>query len=150
MTFTITGIIDSLSGFLKAKYPQYPVYDSPNQQGSRFPCFFVFPMPSSVDDEVGSRYRRDLGIDIIFVQQRNAVNQNYQLCEIAEYLDVALETFPYTDGSGSEVPLHTFERQWQIEDQELHYQFHIRQRVCLPEETNLMREMEEYHAGIKK
>ena len=45
MTFTINNLINSLAGVLKAKYPEYPVYTSPNQQGTNVPCFFIFLMP---------------------------------------------------------------------------------------------------------
>ena len=127
MTFTIPNIINGIGSLLEEKYPQYPVHDSPNRQGSSFPCFFIFLMPSTSEDEVGSRYLRDLGIDIVFVQERNVVDQNAQIYEIAEFLDESLDMLLYSDGSGQTALIHTFERQWQIEDQELHYQFHIRQ-----------------------
>ena len=65
MTFTIDNLINSLAGVLKAKYPEYPVYTSPNQQGTNVPCFFIFLMPSTVTAEVDERFYRDLGIDII-------------------------------------------------------------------------------------
>ena len=117
MTFTIDNLINSLAGVLKDKYPEYPVYTSPNQQGTQFPCFFIFLMPSTVTAEVDGRFYRDLGIDIIFVQERNMVNGNAAIQSIQDYLDYSLETFPYTDGVGSPVPLHTFERQASVEDQ---------------------------------
>ena len=145
MIFTLEHIVNSLAGLLKAEYPEYPVYDSPNQQGTRFPCFFIFFMPSTVDSHVGDRFLRDLGIDIVFVQQRNLVNGNVRIHAIAQYLDETLELFPYSDGSSDPVMIRTFERQWKNEDMELHYQFHIRQRVALPRENMLMREMEENH-----
>ena len=150
MTFTIPNIINGIGSLLEEKYPQYPVHDSPNRQGSSFPCFFIFLMPSTSEDEVGSRYLRDLGIDIVFVQERNVVDQNAQIYEIAEFLDESLDMLLYSDGSGQTALIHTFERQWQIEDQELHYQFHIRQRVKLPEARNPMTEMEENNVGIKE
>ena len=149
MIFTLEHIVNSLAGLLKAEYPEYPVYDSPNQQGTRFPCFFIFFMPSTVDSHVGDRFLRDLGIDIVFVQQRNLVNGNVRICAIAQYLDETLELFPYSDGNADPVMIRTFERQWKNEDMELHYQFHIRQRVALQGEEVLMRELEENHGYVK-
>ena len=46
--------------------------------------------------------------------------------------------------------IRTEERQWHEEDDELHYQFHIRQRVSFSEDEIKMQEMEENYAGIKK
>lgn len=42
MIFTLENIINSLAGVLTAQYPDYPVYASPNQQGTDYPCFFIF------------------------------------------------------------------------------------------------------------
>ncbi len=148
MIFTLGNLVNSLAALLTARYPEYPVYDSPNQQGTKFPCFFIFFMQSTIDDEVGSRFIRDLGIDIVFVQKRNMINGNTQIYEMVEYLDEALEAFPYSDGGGETAPVRTFERQWQSEDQELHYQFHVRQRVKLPEHRYLMEELEENNVKI--
>ena len=39
MTFTIANIINSMAGILRERYPDYPVYISPNQQGTMFPVF---------------------------------------------------------------------------------------------------------------
>ena len=76
MKFTIQNLLSSLAGVLKTGYPDRPVYTSPNQQGTEFPCFFIFLMPSSIEDGIGGRFLRDLGLDLVFVQQRNAANGN--------------------------------------------------------------------------
>lgn len=149
MTFTIAYIINSIAGVLRKGYPDYQVYDSPNQQGTDFPCFFIFLMPSTIAAEVDGRFYRDLGIEVIFVQQRNIVNGNAEIQAIQEYLDENLEMFRYTDGSGESVLLHTYERQATTEDDELHYQFHIRQRVAVPREPNPMMTMEENNVSVK-
>ena len=148
MIFTLSNVVDSLAVVLAGKYPDYPVYDSPNQQDTKLPCFFIFFMPSTIDGQVGDRFLRDLGVDIVYVQERNIVNANAEILQIADYLDAELELFPYFDGSGETAMIRTHERQWQTEDGELHYQFHIRVRVRLPEKENPMQEMEERY-GIK-
>ena len=149
MTFTIANIINSIAGVLRQKYPAYPVYGSPNQQGTDFPCFFIFLMPSTVAAEVDQRFYRDLGIEIVFVQQRNIVNGNAEIQAVQEYLDENLEFFRYSDGKGDSALLHTYERQANIEDDELHYQFHIRQRVSIPREPNPMMTMGENNVSVK-
>ena len=150
MIFSLNRVIDSLAGLLSEEYPDYPVYDSPNQQGTSFPCFFLFFMPSTIEEHVVNRYVRDLCVDIIFVQQRNLVNGNQKIHEIAEFLDRNLDPFPYTDGSGENVPVPVYDQQWNIEDEELHYQFHIRTRIMVKETENLMQDMEDNNVGIKE
>ena len=94
MIFSLHHVINSLAELLSEGYPEYPVYDSPNQQGTSFPCFFIFYMPSTIEDQIGNRYLRDLGVDIVFVQQRNLANGNQKIHEIADFLDRNLERFP--------------------------------------------------------
>ena len=91
MTFTLDHIVNSLAGVLTSRYPTYPVYDSPNPQGTEPPCFFIFFMPSTIEGQVGERFLRDLGVDIVFVQERNIVNANAEILQIADYLDSVLE-----------------------------------------------------------
>lgn len=149
MRFTLENVVNSLAGVLAAEYP-YPVYESPNQQGTKFPCFFIFFMPSKLEGHLDERFMRDLGIDIVFVQQRNLVNRNVEIHKIAQYLDESLETFSYTDDSGETTRIRTYEREWQIEDGELHYKFHIRQRVSIPRNDVTMQRMEENSVEVKK
>lgn len=141
--------MDSIAGVLKTGYPDCPVYLGPNQQGTDYPCFFIFLMPSIIMDEPGGRYFRDLGLDVVYVQERNAVGGNKEIQAVQEYLDEHLLQFDYSDGTGT-VPLHTYERQASTEDQELHYKFHIRQRVSLPTEPNPMQLLEENDVTEKK
>ncbi len=148
MNFTIKNLINSLAGVLTAQY-DYPVYASPNQQGTDFPCFFIFLMPSTVAQQVDNRYYRDLGIDIVFVQQRNIVNGYAEIQAIQDYLDANLETFAYSDGTGTAM-IHTYDREASVEDEELHYKFHIRQRVSLPTTPNPMEELEAENVNIKE
>lgn len=156
MTLTSENIINSLAGVLKERYPEYPVYASPNQQGTDFPCFFIFFMPSSIESQIAGHFMRDLGIDIVFVQQRNITDGNEEILAVAEYLDERLELFRYLDGNGQAdkkedtAMIRTYERQWKIEDMELHYQFHIRKRVEASKGHIFMQEMEENNAYVKE
>lgn len=149
MTFVLEHIINSLGGVLKERYPNYPVYDSPNQQGTEYPCFFIFFTSSEINSEINARFMRDLGIDIVFVQQRNIENGNREIQEVADYLDYSLEVFHYSDGGECSAFIRSSDRQWQSEDGELHYKFRIRQRAAIPRKVNLMTEMEEENANVK-
>ena len=150
MIFTLENIINNLAGVLKAQYTDYPVYDSPNQQGTKYPCFFIFFMPSEISGQIDGRFLRDLGVDIVFVQQRNIVNGNKEIYEIADYLDEVLELFAYSDENGASGLIRTFEHQWQNEDQELHYKFHIRERVYISRQQIPMEILEEDRTYVKK
>ena len=104
-------------------------------------------MPSTVAQQVDNRYYRDLGIDLVFVQQRNIVNGYGEIQAIQDYLDANLETFAYLDGTDTAM-IHTYDREASVEDKELHYKFHIRQRVSLPTTPNPMEEMEANNVSV--
>lgn len=138
MTYTIKQLVKSIAAQLSATYPDFPVYRSANQQKTRYPCFFIFLMPSSIFDEIDVRERRDIAFDVVFVQARNIPDADAQIQDIADGLDYLFDTVAYTSPEGESVPLHTHERTWSIEDQELHYKFHIKQRVAKPVEEQPM------------
>lgn len=148
MTYTVRGLINSIASQLVGAFPDVPVYDSPTQQGTSYPCFFVFLMPSAITDEIDRRDKRDLAFDIVYVQARNTPNAYAQIHGIADSLDVLMDTVEYM-ADGESVPLHTHEREWSIEDQELHYKLHIKQRVAKPVPHNPMR-VEENNVEIKE
>lgn len=129
MTYTIRNLVKSIASQLVGAFPDYPVYDSPTQQGATYPCFFVFLMPSTIVDQIDRHEKRDIAFDIVFVQARNAPNAYAQIHGIADTLDELMDFVNYT-ADGETVPLHTHEREWSIEDQELHYKLHIKQRVA--------------------
>ena len=148
MTYTVRGLINSIASQLVGAFPDVPVYDSPTQQGTSYPCFFVFLMPSTITDQIDIREKRDLAFDIVFVQARNTPNAYAQIHGIADTLDELMGTVEYTV-DGETVPLHTHERTWSIEDQELHYKLHIKQRVHQAVQHNPMR-VEETDVEIKE
>ena len=77
----------------------------------------------------------------MFVQARNTPNAYAQIHSVADDLDVLMDTVEYT-ADGETVPLHTHEREWSIEDQELHYKLHIKQRVAKERRRNPMQSEE--------
>ena len=148
MIFSIDNLIESIAAQLKTKYPALPVYDSYTLQGCKFPCFFVFLTPSNIYDQIDRRDKRDLNFDVVYVQERNAPNAYGTLYTVADTLDALLDIVTYTDG-GESIPLHTHERNYSIDDQELHYKFKIIARVSRPYEPTPM-QTEETDVGIKK
>ena len=42
MIFSLENLMQSIAAVLVKEY-EYPVYTSPNQQGTSVPCFFCFP-----------------------------------------------------------------------------------------------------------
>lgn len=148
MIFTLDKLQDSIAGLLKSTYPDVKVYGNPNQQGTKTPCFFVFFMPSDMESEMDRRTRRVIGIDIIYPTRRNVPDAYNQMVEVADRLEEVMERIPYTDGTET-TELWTSEREWKIDDGELHYQFKVNVIVSTPYGVLPIESMESYAGGIK-
>ncbi|WP_333648038.1 phage tail terminator family protein [Lacrimispora sp.] len=145
MTFTLAQLLDSIGGVLKENYPDISVYSNPNQQGTDVPCFFIFFMPTETENQMGRRYMRNIGIDVVYLVERNDPDAHDQLVSVADQLDFALEFIPYDGGE-----LRTYEREWKIDDEELHYQFKVKAIVSHPDNTPSIESVESYKGGIKQ
>lgn len=148
MTYKIKNLIESIAAQLKSVWTDLPVYDSYTIQGAAFPCFFVFLMPSNISDQIDRIDKREIFFDIVYVQDRNAPNAYGTLYDVADRLDDLLDIINY-HADGEIVPLHTHERNYSIEDQELHYKIKIIARVSRPHAPNLM-QTEVSNVGIKE
>lgn len=135
MIYSIEYLIQSVAGALRSAFPGVDIHDSPTQQKSGYSCFYIFLRPSDIRDQLSARDMRDVSLDVVYVQERNAPDANTELYRVAETLDELLDVVPYSDGSGDDpVLLHTHERDYSIDDQELHYRLRISQRVSKPVE----------------
>ena len=135
MIYSIEYLIQSVAARLRSAFPGVDIHDSPTQQKSGYPCFYIFLRPSDIRDQLSARDMRNVSLDVVYVQERNTPDANTELYGIADTLDELLDVVPYSDGSDEDpVPLHTHERDYSIDDQELHYRMRISQRVSRPVE----------------
>ena len=148
MIFTLEKLIDSIIGMLKQNFPGIKAYSNPNQQGTNPPCFFVFFMPSSMESEMDRRIRRVIGIDIVYLTKRNIPDAYDQLNAVADKLDEVMERIAYVNGEVS-AELWPSEREWKIDDGELHYQFTLKVIVSNPDNSPIIDSMEQYKGGVK-
>lgn len=144
MIFTLAQLLNSIAGALKENYPDIQVYSNPSQQGTDVPCFFIFFMPTETENRMGRRYMRNIGIDVVYLVERNDPDAHDQLVSVADQLDFTLEFIPYEAGK-----LRTYEREWKIDDGELHYQFSVKAIVSYPDNTPAIESVESYEGGIK-
>ena len=144
MNFTISTIAQSLASYLADTLPGVTMYEDPNQQGTVCPCMFLQQRYSYITRETGTDwYLRRLGLDLTYLLDYNVPNQQRQYEAAAEALDLVMETFPYTDGSETtSVLIRTYDREWRIDLNELHYKCEIRERVHIPEIAVKMRTMD--------
>lgn len=149
MNFTISTLAKSIADYLAA-LPDTPfagvtMYEDPNQQGSQPPCMFLQVRYGRLSREMSGYWLRRLGLDLVYLLDYNLPDLQRRYQTAGEALDIALETFPYSDGAteGKTVLLRTYDREWNIDLDELHYKFELRERVTLPTpEAVKMQELE--------
>lgn len=144
MTLTIEKLLDSICGALKEMCPDIPTYSNPNKQGTDIPCFFVFFMPTDTENRIGRRFMRNIGVDIVYLVENSNTDMYDQLVSVADQLDFSLEFVPYEGEK-----LRTYDREWKIDEDELHYQFTVKTVVSYPDDTPSIESAESYEGGIK-
>lgn len=80
---------------------------------------------------------RDIALDIVYLQERNVLNSNLALINVLEWLDANMSQIPFNDSV-----IWTYDRESSIEDEDLHYKFHVKGRVYLSDPQPIMETME--------
>lgn len=136
-SFTIENIMQAIAAHIKAGYPDINVYPGANQQRTKVPCFFIMLVNPNMAPETGVFYMRDIALDIVYLQERNALNSNLALINVLEWLDANMSQIPFNDSV-----IWTYDRESSIEDEDLHYKFHVKGRVYLSDPQPIMETME--------
>lgn len=144
MTFTVSTIAKSLADYLAPVLPGVAMYEDPNQQGSQPPCMFLQTRYNRLKLEMGGYWLRTLGLDLTYLLDYNLPDLQRQYQAAAEALDPVMETFPYSDGSSDgQALLRTYDREWTVDLDAMHYKFELRERVTLPKpDVPKMQELE--------
>jgi len=141
MTFTIQTVARSLADYLSPLLPGVAFYEDPNQQGSAMPSAFLQQRYSYLTLQTGGRWFRRIGLDLTCLEDYNLPDLQRRYQRTAEALDLVLETFPYSDGTASAL-LRTYDREWRVDADALHYKFELRVSVSLPENADLMQSIQ--------
>ena len=137
MTFTLETLAKSLAGYLAPHFPGVTFYEDPNQQGSAPPMFFLQTRYGNVDKLLDGRYLRTLGLDLTYLLDYNLPDMQQQYQRAGETLDLLMDTFPYSDGTGNAL-LRAYAREWRVDLDALHYRFEVRTVVLIPEDSAKM------------
>lgn len=141
MTFATANLAASLAAYLAPYFPGVTFYPGPNQQGTEPPCMFLQQRYSYPDLQQDGRRRLRIGLDLAYLLDYNLPNMQLQYQEAADTLNVVMETFPYSDGSGTAL-LRTYDKEARIDLDALHYKFEVRVWVSLPETPVMMQTMD--------
>nr|WP_325301104.1 hypothetical protein [uncultured Oscillibacter sp.] len=138
MTFSLNHTARSLADYLAPILPGVNFYEGPNQQGSGTPCAFLQQRYSRIKKRQAGRWLRAIGLDLTYLEDCNLPNLQALYEAAAERLDQVMETLPYSDGAKTTL-LRTYDREWKIDRDALHYKFELKVWVRLPENGAKMR-----------
>lgn len=148
MTFTMPALSRSLAEYLAPSLPDVTFYADPNQQGTASRALFLRQTNARITSQVGGRFLRRLGLDLVYLEQLNSVDAETRLQAAADVLDQRMETFPYSSGEEKAVLLRTYERHWEIMDSTLHYKFDLQLWLTYQEDAALMMSIEELNMEV--
>ena len=143
MKFTISSLAESLAAHLTPYFPGVSFYQNPNQQETDIPCMFLQQRYSYIKVKTSGRFLRQIGLDLTYLEDYNLPNLQELYQAAAEQLDLVMETFPYSDGSTEGTALlRTYEREWRIDLDAMHYKFELQVWVEQPETITPMETMD--------
>lgn len=146
MTFTVDTIANSLADYLAPVLPGVTFYEDPNQQGTHLPCAFLQQRYSYIEKRQSGRWLKRIGLDLTYLEDYNVPNLQQLYQQAAESMDQVMETFPYSDGTDTTL-LRTFDREWRVDLDAMHYKFELKVWVELPKKTAKMQNMD-YHEEV--
>ena len=142
MNFTISTIAKSLADYLAPSFPGVTFYEDPNQQDSKPPMMFLQQRYAHIEPRRNNGYYlRRIGLDLTYLVDYNLPDLQQQYQRAAEQLDLRMETVPYSDGTDAAL-LRTYDREWRIDLDALHYKFELRVWVTIPEDSVKMETMD--------
>lgn len=142
MNFTISTIAKSLADYLTPSFPGVTFYEDPNQQDSKPPMMFLQQRYAHIEPRRNNGYYlRRIGLDLTYLLDYNLPNMQQLYQQAAERLDLLMETFPYSDGTDTTL-LRTYDREWRIDLDVLHYKFELQVFVEIQETAVKMQTMD--------
>ena len=98
---------------------------------------------SYIKVKTSGRFLRQIGLDLTYLVDYNLPNLQQLYQTAAEALDLVMESVPYTDGvTGETALLRTYNREWRIDLDALHYKFELQVWVDVPVSGTPMQAMD--------
>ena len=143
MTFSTTTLSASLADYLASVLPGVQMLQDPAQQGITTPCLFLQTRYSYTERKRSARdyYLRRIGLDLTYLEDYNLPNLQQRYEAAAEALDPVMETIEYSDGTNTTL-LRTYEREYNIDLDALHYKFELHVWVHIPHDEVKMQTMD--------
>ena len=142
MTFSLSTVAQSLAAHLAPLFPGLTFYQDPVQQALDCPCAFLQQRSSTIRRRIGNRQYREIQLDLTYLVDYNLPNMQQLYQQAAEILDENMDSFSYTSPEVGEAVFLTYDRQWRIDLDALHYNFALHVWEEIPQTDSFMRTMD--------
>lgn len=142
MTFSLSTVAQSLAAHLAPLFPGLTFYQDPVQQALDCPCAFLQQRSSKIWRRIGNRQYREIQLDLTYLVDYNLPNMQQLYQQAAEILDDNMDSFPYTSPEVGEAVFLTYDRQWRIDLDALHYNFDLHVWEEVPQTDPFMQTMD--------
>ena len=142
MEFSLSTVAQSLAAHLAPLFPGLTFYQDPVQQALDCPCAFLQQRRSTIRRRIGNRQYREIQLDLTYLVDYNLPNMQQLYQQVAELLDENLDSFPYMSPDGGEAVFLTYDRQWRVDLDALHYNFTLHVWEEIPATDPLMQTMD--------
>lgn len=150
MNLTVNTIAKSLADYLAPSFSGVTFLQDPAQQKSNTPCMFLQQRYSNISLQTGGFFLRTIGLDLTYLEDYNLPDLQRRYQTAAETLDLLMETFLYNDGTNEgTVLIRTYDRDWRIDLDAMHYKFEIKERVSIPKEYVKMQTIQALNEEVK-
>ena len=140
MTFSVGAVAQSLADYLAPFFPGVAFYEDPNQQGSDEPCMFLQQRGGDSEERLNGYEERGIQLELVYLEAYTRPDMHRRYLAAAEQLDGVMKMFPYKNDRETAL-LHTYRREWNIDQDALHYKFELRVRGFSPAQSVPMRRM---------
>ena len=135
-------------GVFNPAVPGADVLPGPGAAGLKMPLRLFAAEKLQDLGRLGRRQYREIQLDLTYLVDYNLPNMQQLYQQAAAILDENLNSFPYVgDGTGEAVFL-TYDRQWRIDLDALHYNFALHVWEDLAVDNNPMQTLQELNQGV--
>lgn len=141
MNLSLPAIGRSLAAYLAPLFPDTVFYEDAVRQVQR-PCLFLHQRYGAIRPAGGGRFLRQIGWELTYLADDTLPGRQLRYQQAAETLDIVMETFPYTDGESGTELIRTYDREWRIDLDAMHYKFELQVWVDVPTDGTPMQTMD--------
>ena len=133
MIVTSSMLHSACAALIHAVDPGVEVYDNPTPQKVTFPAWWVLHSSNEMEHEPCGRYWLVFSIELVYIYAKDSNDSRLfdRYYTMADALSANCDFITLTDGVETQT-IHTYQHNWRVERDGLHFSLQIRLRASKP------------------